>query len=245
MATLRINQGESITFAIVFQEAQVPNIQDIAISIGPMIIGKLSNESIKQDTQDSNRFLCCVESQTTQMFCDGTYDIGLAVDWQDVGVRKQDAKATTKLKISENPNPFANSAVSGIPTFEIGVTISEQVIETEVVLGVMVRGMNALEMFRAEKNLPNASLDEMIEYYSPNKRIDVQNIQDGTIVNLPDGMTGKVAIQFYEEDGNNYTLRNGFYSEYQDNSHFIFKTPVFDDLLNRTFTGVILCTKLA
>lgn len=244
MATLRINQGESLTFAIVFQESQLSNIEDIAISIGSIIVGKLSAETIKQDTQVSTRFLCCIESQTTQMFCDGTYDIGLAVDWKDVGVRKQDAKTVTKLKISENPNPFANSAVSGIPTFEIAVTITEQIIEAEVVLGVIVRGMNALEMFRAEKNLPNATLDMMIEYYSPNKRIPVTNIQDGTVIALPDGMTGKVAVQFYEQDGNNYVHRTGFYSEYQDNTHFIFKTPVFDDLLNSTFTGVILCTKL-
>jgi len=102
-----------------------------------------------------------------------------------------------------------------------------------------IDGKSALELYRIEKGLPTATLDEMMQFYSGRKTIIIVNRQDGNTITH--GLGGRIIARFFDE---NYEIDERVYTVYDTDNTVTFRTRILEDILGITFNGFLLCERI-
>lgn len=100
-------------------------------------------------------------------------------------------------------------------------------------------GKSSLELYREEKGLPTATLDEMMAFYSGRKTIAIVNKQDGNTITH--GLGGHIVTRFFDE---NYEIDERVYTTYDTDNTVTFKTRFLEDVFGVTFNGFLLCERI-
>lgn len=240
MNTIDIIKGNSFSFSVSVPIDKVSQINEIVVSIADVVVAKKSDDTLVLADGFTNKYIVELSSQYTQSQR-GSCLVTVAIDFDDLGVRKSSANDGLMLRFIETQNGFNNEATSEILDAALVFSIDVDTITTQVELATVMRGYNTLEMFRVEKNLPNATFDEMMTYYyfvGSQQTIPITNKQDGNTINHI--LNGKVIGKFINTDG---SVDPGVWVEYASNSSVIFRTPILDDVLNTNYNGWLICEK--
>ena len=159
MEKLTVQQGDSITIAFVLPPEKMGQLEDFSVYLGNKNIGKKSDGTLIA-TADPNVFLCKITSNFTQNLT-GQYHLTIAVDYSDFGVKKNLQDNSLLFFVKDN-NSFANDSTSEYISATIIVNIINSNLIQDIIIATIYRGYNALEMYRIEKNLPLATITDMI-----------------------------------------------------------------------------------
>ena len=237
-----INRGDSLTFGINIPSGSISKVQDIWLTVGYEVIGKLSNNTlITGSFSGSQLYLAPLTSTQTRRWI-GSYPVIVAVDWTDLGIRKTKQTEALKLTVIDNVNPFYNDSTSSIVDVTIDVQIGNDSLTSDAYLAEIHRGYDAIELYRIQKNLPSASLDDIWNYYLDTRTYKfMANCANGEEFNNPfsaslalDGTTALYpffTLNFY--DGNTFQPRTDVsYELINDKSSYRVKLPILENLGN-------------
>lgn len=235
---LDIEQGESITIAIVLPLSKMAQVQEVQVYVGNKLKGKKSDNTLVP-TVDSNVFLLQLTGTFTSTIINANY-VTVAVDYSDLGIVKVPKGDALILFANQTNNQFTNDSVSTVTSATITISIVDNELTQNVALATIYRGFSALEAYQAENNDYTLTLEDMLEAQNkmPYRVVQVVNIQDGDVIDH--NLGGVVLCQIVE----NGQVQGGVWGEYLDDNKVTIRTPFFEDLVNTTYTGYAIVTKL-
>jgi hypothetical protein len=121
MQQLNIIQGDSVTIALTLPIDKMDELQDLSVYLGGSEVAKLSTNTLIP-TVDENIYLVKLTSKQTSNIV-GKYELVLAFDYSDIGVKK--VKDLFTLNISTTGNKFSNTSTSNVISINITFTIIE------------------------------------------------------------------------------------------------------------------------
>ena len=158
---LKFSQGDSISIGLIIPENRLSYIQDIVVSVGSKVVAKKSNGTL---IDNDGHFLIKLSSKFTSLLS-GPYSVIVTIDYSDQGIIKTKANESLQLQVIKSINSFQNDSVNNA-TIAATITIVETDlgISQNIELATFYRGFSALDVFRMEHNMPNASNDDMLQF---------------------------------------------------------------------------------
>lgn len=163
METLSITQGDSVTIAVELPADRMSQVEDIVVYLGNKLVGKKSDNTLFATTTE-NIFHAKLSSRLTQNLT-GQHNFVVAIDYADLGVIKVSVEDSLLVTIKCNNNQFSNASVSEAVSATVTITIVDNELTQDVTIATISRGYSALEYYRIEKNLPNATFEDMMLFY--------------------------------------------------------------------------------
>lgn len=231
---IKLSKGDSCTIQVVVPTEIVADINEIVVSLGNNLFARLSDNTL---IQVSNVFTWKIKSNLTKNLGQNLSVI-TAIDRDGYGNRKSKVETAPKISFLDNSNPESNISTSDFVDLTVSYTFTEEeLIVSEVFMSVH-KGYSALDLYRTEKNLPTATLDEMMAYYSGRTAISIVNIGDGAVITH--NLGGHVLTKFVDSTGE---ILNNVRGEYLSDNTVTLRTPLLDDILNQTYTGKMICER--
>jgi hypothetical protein len=236
---LNIVQGDSVTIAIVLPSDKMAQVEEVVVYLGNKIVAKKSDSTLIS-TNINNIFHIRLSSTYTQNIS-GQFNLVTSIDYSDLGVRKVRVEDSLLLNVHGNNNQFSNNSISTTVSATVTIVIVDNNLIQDVVIANVYRGYSTLDLYRIEKNLPNATFEEMMYYYAV-QAYNAKNVSI-TITNLGDGATithnlgGRVLSRFVDTNGE---ILNNVRGVYLNDNQVTLRTPILDDILNQTYTGKML-----
>jgi hypothetical protein len=234
MEKLNISQGDSVTVAIVLPVEKMTQVEEVVVYLGNKIVAKKSDSTLIA-TVTANVFNVRLSSALTQSLS-GQYNLVVAVDYADLGVKKVSIDDSLLLVVEANNNQFNNESVSTAVSATITIAIVDNNLIQNVTLATIYRGYNNLELYRIEKNLPTATFDQMMFFYAKKVSVAITNLGDGATITH--NLGGRVLTRFVDANGE---ILNNVRTEYLNDNAVTLRTPLLDDILNQTYTGKMIC----
>jgi hypothetical protein len=154
MQQLNIIQGDSVTIALTLPIDKMDELQDLSVYLGGSEVAKLSTNTLIP-TVDENIFLVKLTSKQTSNIV-GKYELVLAFDYSDIGVKKVNHLFT--LNISTTGNKFSNTSTSNVISINITFTINETALSgsselANVAIGETGNGISNITLLTTVGNL--------------------------------------------------------------------------------------------
>lgn len=240
MTTLAINKGDSARIAIQIPLERVSLVEDIQVNVGNLIIGKLSQDTITVDEVISNLYYVDVTSTISDKLANSKNPIIVAIDWSDLGVRKTWEANSLILWVGSNRNSFSNNSNSEVVDATIDITVDDNNLLVDSKVATIFRGYSPLDLYRIQIDDPEATFDDLMATYFGRRSVTITNLEDGAIITH--NLGGYVLTKFVNSNGEQI---NGVYGEKIINNlnQVTFRTPILDDILNQTYTGILICEK--
>jgi hypothetical protein len=234
MEKLNISQGDSVTVAIVLPADKMGLVEEVVVYLGNKIVAKKSDSTLIA-TVTANVYNVRLSSALTQSLS-GQYNLVVAVDYADLGVKKLSIEDSLLLVVEANNNQFNNESVSTTVSATITITIEDNNLIQNVTIATIYKGYNNLELYRIEKNLPTATFDQMMFFYAKKLSVAITNLGDGATITH--NLGGRVLTRFVDANGE---ILNNVRTEYLNDNAVTLRTPLLDDILNQTYTGKMIC----
>jgi hypothetical protein len=234
MEKLNISQGDSVTIAVVLPADKMAQVEDVVVYLGNKIVAKKSDNTLIA-TVTANVFNVRLSSALTQSLS-GQYNLVVAVDYADLGVKKVSIDDSLLLVVEANNNQFNNESVSTAVSATITIAIVDNNLIQNVTLATIYRGYNNLELYRIEKNLPTATFDQMMFFYAKKVSVAITSLGDGATITH--NLGGRVLTRFVDANGE---ILNNVRTEYLNDNAVTLRTPLLDDIMNQTYTGKMIC----
>jgi hypothetical protein len=240
VTTLKINKGDSAKIAIQIPLNRVLYLQDIQVNVGNLIIGKLSTSTITVDASVSNLYYVNIPSNVSDKLAGSKSPVIVAIYWSDLGVRKTWEANSLILWVGSNRNSFSNNSNSGAVDATINITFNDDNLIVDNKIATIFRGYSALDLYRIEIGNLDATFSDLMTSYYGKKSVVITNLQNGAIITHSLG--GYVLTKFINSSGEQLI---GVYGEKILNNlnQVTFRTPILDDILNQTYTGILICEK--
>lgn len=235
---ITISQGDSFSFAVVLPPDKMPQVEEVVVYVGNKAVARKSDSSLLA-TVDANTFHVRLSSTFVQSLS-GQYNIIVAVDYSDLGIKKVSTDDALILVVKNNNNQFSNSSVSDAISATITIIVIDDEITQDTTIATVSRGYSALELYRIENNDNTLTLEDMLEEQNklPYRVVQIVNITDGSVIEH--NLGGVVLCQVVESG----QIQGGVWGEYFDENKVTIRTPFFEDLLNKTYTGYAIITLL-
>lgn len=234
MEKLNISQGDSVTIAVVLPADKMGLVEEVVVYVGNKAVAKKSDSTLIA-TNIANVFQMRLSSVFTQSIS-GQYNVIVAVDYADLGVRKVSVEDSLLLIVQGNNNQFANESIATTVSATITIAIVDNNLIQNVTLATIYRGYNNLELYRIEKNLPTATFDQMMFFYAKKVSIAITSLGDGATITH--NLGGRVLTRFVDANGE---ILNNVRGEYLNDNAVTLRTPLLDDIMNQTYTGKMIC----
>lgn len=144
MEKITISQGDSFSFAVVLPPDKMSQVEEVVVYCGNKAVARKSDSSLLA-TVDANIFHVRLSSTFVQGLS-GQYNIIVAVDYSDLGVRKVDTENALILVVKNNNNQFTNDSISTVISATITIVIVDNELTQNVVLATIYRGFSAYEV---------------------------------------------------------------------------------------------------
>lgn len=141
---ITISQGDSFSFAVVLPPDKMPQVEEVVVYVGNKAVARKSDNTFIATTVDANIFHVRLSSTFVQSLS-GQYNIIVAVDYSDLGVRKVSIDDCLQLIVKSNNNQFTNDSVSLIVDATITISVVEGDLVQNVTLAQINRGDSAYE----------------------------------------------------------------------------------------------------
>jgi hypothetical protein len=233
MEKLNISQGDSVTVAIVLPADKMGLVEEVVVYLGNKIVAKKSDSTLIA-TVTANVYNVRLSSALTQSLS-GQYNLVVAVDYADLGVKKLSIEDSLLLVVEANNNQFNNESVSTTVSATITITIEDNNLIQNVTIATIYKGYNNLELYRIEKNLPTATFDQMMFFYAKKLSVAITNLGDGATITH--NLGGRVLTRFVDANGE---ILNNVRTEYLNDNAVTLRTPLLDDIMNQTYTGKMI-----
>ena len=138
MEKLIIQQGDSARIAIILPLDKMDKVQDIICSLGNRLMYTKNKDTLKP-TASPNIFHVDILSSQSQKNT-GSLELVIAIDYEDLGVRKTKRPDNLIVVVNKTENYFNNDSLSEVVNATVTITISEETIEANSVIGSYLKG---------------------------------------------------------------------------------------------------------
>lgn len=145
MNTIDVIKGNSFSFSVSVPIDKVSQINEIVVSIADVVVAKKSDNTLNLADGFTNKYIVELSSQYTQSQR-GSCLVTVAIDFDDLGVRKSSANDGLMLRFIESQNGFNNEATSEVIDAALVFFIDVDTITTQVELATVMRGYSAYEI---------------------------------------------------------------------------------------------------
>jgi hypothetical protein len=200
-----ITKGESLTVQIIVPSAYQTGMSDIVLSIGDSLI---ATEADNVFTVSGNVITWQIESRYTRNLV-GTFYLVASINFVGLGNRKNQQVDACMIQILDSSNEHSNTAKSSTTNWAINFEINDEVLEATQSIMNVYRGKNALELYQDEKNLPNATRSDMMEFETASKlssvsftdRSSITSYNGFRFIKVLQDETNNNELSFYIQDG--------------------------------------------
>lgn len=144
MSVLRISGGDTLTIAINLPAGRMDYVEDAVVTVRHTVFS--ISESTLAPTAQANVFLLKLSSQFTAPMAGGTFRVGVAVDYNDLGVVHLAHDKELIIRVGDTASSYYNESISDTIRATISLTIPEGVLEATHELINIVKGASAYDI---------------------------------------------------------------------------------------------------
>jgi hypothetical protein len=137
MATVNVQNGDSIRIAIILPADRMDRLVDATASIAGVRWSIAGETLIVSDTP--NMYWLDITSNQSSAWI-GLLEVSLAVEYEDLGLKKTPKTDNLFLNVLKSPNTLSNAATSELSTAIITVAVDDSAVSTDITLSAYFKG---------------------------------------------------------------------------------------------------------